>query len=338
MKRCRPATAIAALAAAALALASCATRMPYYPEVGSGFRIPDGFKIVGYYPSWSGDPEAVRYRALTHICWAFVHPTMEGGYQDIENGEQLIRLVEKAHAAGVKVLVSLGDWNDGKPNPYDAIAADSGLTAAFLENTKELVDRYGLDGIDMDWEFPTAQTAGNFAALMKALSGMLRANGKLLSIAVSADERHGGVYLDSIEPAVDFVNIMAYDDGFELPPGAHHSTYAFARASLDYWLVERGLPREKAILGIPFYGRSFEDRHSQSYARILDSDRRAPAGDVSGEYGFNGFDTVRAKAVNQARFRAGGIMVWQLNQDSDGENSLLNAIFDAIKEPSDSSQ
>lgn len=323
---------------AAAVLSSCATRGPYVPEVGAGYRIPDGFKVVGYFPSWSGDPALLRYRALTHICYAFVQPTMDGGYRGIETAEKLMDLVSRAHAADVKVLASLGGWNDGKPNAYDTIAADPALTERFMENTAELVERYDLDGIDMDWEFPTSGTAENFAALMRALAETLHSRGKLLSIAVSADEQHGGAYLDSIEPAVDFVNIMAYDDGFEVPPGTPHSPYSFAARSLDYWLIERGLPREKAVLGVPFYGRSLKDRHSQSYARILKADRRAPGKDVSGEYAYNGFDTIRAKTVNQARFRAGGVMVWQLNQDSDYEHSLLNVVFDSIKEPSDSYQ
>lgn len=329
----RSASMLGAAAAAAFGLASCATNLPNVPEVGEGFIIPEDFRVVGYFPSWSGNPELIRYRALTHICYAFVHPTMEGGYRGIATAEKLMRLTELAHANGVKVLASLGGWNDGTPNAYDTIAADPELTEIFLENTKELIDRYGLDGIDMDWEFPKPETARIFADLMIALGKSLRGQGKILSIAVSADERHGGAYLDDIEAAVDFVNIMAYDDGFEDPPGKHHSPYHFAKRSLDYWLIERGLPKEKATLGVPFYGRSLLTRRSQSYARLLKKDRSVPAKDISGEYAYNGFDTIRAKTVNQARVRAGGIMVWQLNQDSDYEHSLLNVIFDSIKEP-----
>ena len=257
---------------------------------------------------------------------------MEGGFNEIENEKKLIALVTKAHANKVKVLLSLGGWNTGEPNAYDTIAADPSLLSAFTDSTMTLIARYCLDGIDMDWEFPTASTAQIFADLMHALSEKLHVAGKQLSIAVSADATHGQNYLDGIIQDVDFLNIMAYDDGYGTP-GVHHSTYWFARAALDYWVGTRQVPKTKAILGVPFYGRSLKNRHSKSYYLLLKSDPRASASDVSGEFGYNGFDTLRAKAVNLARVRGGGIMIWQLNQDANGTDSLLNAIFDAVKEP-----
>jgi GH18 family chitinase len=128
---------------------------------------------------------------------------------------------------------------------------------------------------------------------------------------------------------------MAYDDGYGQVPGINHSSYRYARSAMDYWLVQRRAPPAKAILGVPFYGRSLTDRHSISYYRLRKADGRASASDSSGGFGYNGYDTLRAKAVNQARARGGGIMVWQLNQDANGADSLLNAIFDAVKEPAE---
>lgn len=313
-------------------LAACASQTAYIPTVRENFRIPADFKMVGYFPSWSGDPKKIQYRALTHICYAFAIPTMEGGFKNIENENKLIALVTEAHANRVKVLLSLGGWNTGEPNAYDTIAADPALVSTFSDSIMSMIARYCLDGIDVDWEFPTASTARIFADLLHALAEKLHIAGKLLTIAVSADAAHGQDYLDSIIQDVDFLNIMAYDDGFRTP-GVHHSTYWFARAALDYWVGIRQVPKAKAILGVPFYGRSLKDRHSKSYSRLLKADPWASASDVSGEFGYNGIDTLRAKAVNQARVRGGGIMIWQLNQDANGSDSLLNAIFDAIKEP-----
>jgi chitinase len=313
-------------------LAACASQTAYIPTVSESFRLPADFKMVGYFPSWSGEPKTIQYRALTHICYAFATPTMEGGFDKIEHEDKLIALVTKAHANKVKVLLSMGGWNTGEPNAYDTIAADPTLLSTFSENTMTLIARYCLDGIDMDWEFPTASTAQIFADLMHALSEKLHVAGKQLSIAVSADATHGQYYLDGIIQDVDFLNIMAYDDGYGTP-NVHHSTYWFARAALDYWMGTRQVPKAKAILGVPFYGRSLKDRHSKSYFLLRKADPRASASDVSGEFGYNGFDTLRAKAVNLARVRGGGIMIWQLNQDANGSDSLLNAIFDAVKEP-----
>jgi GH18 family chitinase len=166
---------------------------------------------------------------------------------------------------------------------------------------------------------------------MRALSQRLHAEHKLLTVAVAATNFHGRNYLDEVVADVDFLNIMAYDDGYR-QPGVHHSSYLYAEEALGYWLVDRGVPADKAVLGLPFYARSLYDRHSRTYRSICEEDREAPGKDRSGEYGYNGIATIRAKTLEIARAKAGGVMIWQLNQDARGEESLLNAIFDAVKE------
>ena len=109
-----------------LALAGCATmRFTPIPVVGDGFRIPPNFRIVGYFPSWSGEPANVQYQALTHINYAFLAVNKEGGYQAVPHPEKLDELVAVAHAYGVKVLVSLGGYNDGKTDAFEAVAAST---------------------------------------------------------------------------------------------------------------------------------------------------------------------------------------------------------------------
>jgi chitinase len=322
-----------ALAAIVLALAGCATSGPSrtIPIVGREYRIPSGFRIVGYFPSWSGDPDKMQYRALTHINYAFVTPTAQGGYYPVDNEEKLERLVTYAHAFGVRVLASLGGGGD-KGSAFEAIAQDPLLTDTFCDGTMALLERYDLDGIDVDWEFPSADDADVFASLMSALADRLHAAHKLLTIAVSAEAAQGDACQDSVIADVDFLNVMAYDDGFG-QAGVNHSSYAFAYSAMRYWLIDRGALADKVVLGLPFYRRSLVNRHSITYKAILAKDRDAPGKDSSGVYGYNGFATIRAKTLDLALAKGGGVMVWQLNQDAPGEGSLLNALFDAVKEP-----
>lgn len=321
-----------------LLLISCASQLPYVPIVSPNYQIPANFKIVGYFPSWSGNPDEMQYRALTHICYAFADLRSSGEYGTIPNPDKLAKLVTQSHSAKVNILLSLGGATPtGEPNAFETVAADPNLTQVFIDNTLAVIAEYNLDGIDIDWEYPSARSAQTFAALVHLLAESLHAANKQLSIAVSADEVHGQDYLDSIINDVDFLNIMAYDDGFNQPPGIPHSSYRFARTALDYWVDIRHAPPSKAILGVPFYGRSLKDRHSISYYRLHKYNALSAAADASGDFSYNGFDTIRAKVVNQARVRGGGIMIWQLNQDANGSDSLLNAIFDAVKEPIEAS-
>jgi chitinase len=321
--------ALLLLAGLLAALAGCRTFTPI-PVVGDEYVIRPGFRIVGYFPSWSGQPADVQYRALTHINYAFLAANRKGAYQPVPNPEKLGELVAAAHAYGVKVLGSLGGYNDGKTDAFSAVAADDGLSSLFVENTMDLVDRFQLDGVDIDWEYPGINEAGNYAALMHALAVRLHAAGKLLTAAVSATGFHGGAIAGSVIADVDFLNVMAYDDGYR-QPGVHHSSYDFAYEAVSYWLNERGVPGPKLVLGVPFYGRSLKDRHSKTFKGIFAADAAAPDKDVSGDFGYNGFATIRDKTLRLARNLGGGIMIWQIAQDAPGTASLLNAIFDAVK-------
>jgi chitinase len=313
------------------ALGGCLTYKPI-PIVGDGYRVAPGFRMVGYFPSWSGEPEDIRYDALTHINYAFLMVTAQGCYQVVDNPGKLARLVLLAHRHGVKVLASLGGYNDGKTDAFEAIAARGDTTAVFIESTLSLVHAFQLDGVDVDWEYPSLAAADSYAAMMHSLALRLHAVGKALTAAVSATAYHGCRVRDAVITDVDFLNIMAYDDGYR-QEGVHHSSYDFALAAVRYWLDERGTPREKVILGVPFYARSLKTRRSLTFRSISAGDMNAPGKDVSGEYGYNGFATLRDKTLRLARNLGGGIMIWQIAQDAPGDKSLLNAIFDAVKVP-----
>jgi GH18 family chitinase len=317
----------------ALLLASC-NSMPTWDNYHSstpkpGWKIPDGFRIVGYFPSWSGDPAQVRYEALTHINYAFGLIKADGTYGIVDQADKLQAVVQKAHAQGVKVLLSVAGLDSGATKALDTVSADPALLETLCNSTLALLDLYQLDGIDIDWEFPDQNTAAHYSALVVTLSAALHAHSRLLTLAVSAD--HGAWVTDDAWKASDWLNIMAYDDGWHRQ-GVAHSTYGFTRAQLDYWL-NRGVPPAKTVIGVPFYGRSLVTWRSKSYSALLREFPEATDSDVAGGYAYTGPDSMRAKIVNQARVRAGGVMIWQLNQDAKGPASLLSLIYDTVKEP-----
>ncbi len=118
-----------------IALAGCATTPSFrpIPIVGEQFRIPPDFRIVGYFPSWSGEPADVQYQALTHINYAFLEPTSAGGYEPVARPEKLREVVALAHAYGVKVLASLGGSSDGTTDAFRTISEDTGIASVFID-------------------------------------------------------------------------------------------------------------------------------------------------------------------------------------------------------------
>jgi chitinase len=282
------------------------------------------FKVVGYFTSWSapGLVETLHYDYLTHINYAFLLPTSNGGFtQSFNSTSQLDRIVQLSHNNNVKVLISVGGWNDGDDSAFRAIAASSGLRATFINNLGNFVIAHNLDGVDIDWEFPDSES-DNFTLLMSELSTRMKSSGKLLTAAVWGWSNEG--VTSSILPYVDFLNLMAYDGG------TPHSTYSMAISCLNYW-KNFGLPKEKAILGLPFYG-SNSSGYQISYSDIVASDSDAPYRDEggnesSGGYYYNSIPTIIDK-TSLAVDQAGGVMIWALNLDTTNSTSLLSAIHE----------
>jgi chitinase len=285
---------------------------------GLALLLPGGaraqFRVVGYVPAWRGTFDSTRLAQVTHVNYAFVQPTATGGLEPLPNPARLRRLVTAAHAAGVQVLVSVGGWHGGDHSAFDTLAADAGRSRALVRNLLHLVRQYHLDGLDMDWEHPSARTAARYAALMQQLATPLHRRGKLLTAAVAGGTWAGPGILPSVFGNVDFLNIMAYD----APPPAH-STYEAAEQTLAYW-KGRGLPASKTVLGVPFYGQPSQESFAALLARGAD-----PNADLFGNVGYNGLATIERK-TQLALDQASGLMIWELTQDALGANSLLAAI------------
>ncbi|OQP66129.1 glycosyl hydrolase family 18 protein [Niastella populi] len=282
-------------------------------------RAEAQFRVVGYMPSWAGDVNVIQYNKLTHINYAFALPTWNGGLQPLENAWKLQSLVSQAHARNVKVCIAVGGWNNGDDGAFESLAANATYRTNFVNALIGMVNQYGLDGVDMDWEYPdNGASANNYVALMSQLSTELHNRGKILTAAVVGI--NGSSILSSVFNVVDFLNLMAYDyNSFD------HSTFSYAQQSLNYW-KGRGLPASKAVLGVPFYGRPSWETFTQLVNRGAN-----PNADVFNGVGYNGITTIKNK-TNLAWDQGGGIMIWELSGDfgAGNSNSLLSAINEVV--------
>src|SRR5690349_5788026 len=107
-------------------------------------RATAQFRVIGYVPSWAGDVNSVQYSKLTHINYAFLLPTATGGLQPIENPAKLQSLVSLAHANGVKVLISVGGWNDGNDSGFESIGGNATYRNTFVTNLVNFANQYSL--------------------------------------------------------------------------------------------------------------------------------------------------------------------------------------------------
>lgn len=304
----------------------------------------DEFKVVGYYvpmPKRNMSVSSIPYEYLTSINYAFAKPAENnsGSMVPLPNPDTLHALVRNAHKQGVEVFVSIGGFGIGDgpgiDTRFEVLANRKETRTNFAHACMNLIREFDIDGIDMDWEFPDPEepSISNYVSLMKELSDSLKPAGKKLTAAI---ESHRLPYTYGIDNEVfnlvDWLNIMVYDGeeiGWHRPNlQTSHSPYWLAVESLDYWLDKRGLPKGKAILGVPFYGKGV-NRSYYNYWKLLEMGAD-PEADVFDSIHYNGIKTMKRKAL-LAKKRAAGVMIWEISGDTTGQYSLLKAIHDAVE-------
>lgn len=288
------------------------------------------FKVVGYLPNFSISAmneyaDRTDFSKLTHLNIAFFNPDVNGNFS-LDKGIGINDIVAKAHYKNVKVLLSLAGGSD--QSQYANLLTNENRTE-FIDKIMGLVALYNVDGIDVDLEGDNIDE--NYEAFVTELSVQLKAQNKLISGAVSWWTR--AKITDACLAAYDYINIMAYGGS-----AATHASPAYAQQHINYWKGDRGRPANKLVLGTTFYGRYDLDNGGSvaiAYKDLIQLYPDAPTKDLiirsedGKEIRYSGINGTKDRTL-MAQQQCGGIMVWQLLQDTDGPNSLLKAIDEQI--------
>ncbi|KAI6216769.1 Cht7 [Aphelenchoides fujianensis] len=203
----------------------------------------------------------------THIFWAFayvnssfgVYPTDPSDLQPNGGYAQLRQL--KQQQPGLKTLISIGGASFDN-SIFQSAASSAANQQQFARNVLNFARQNGFDGVDIDWEYPTAGQKSSFTALMQAIKS--QANGMLVTAAVSAGipTVQQAYDLNGLKNAVDFLNVMTYDyhgswdqqTGFLAP--LYSGDTLNVNATIQYFL-QQGFPASKIVLGVPTYARGW---------------------------------------------------------------------------------
>ncbi len=307
---------------------------------------PFGYYVVGYFPSYRNLTEVpdIKFRMTNCVVYAFYSVNGSGTLSPPASPTASLTAVrDKARTNGSKVFIGI---NDGTAGNFKNMAATATGRNNFIRDVMNTVRANNLDGVDIDWEFPTTTdgTDATFTLLMKELSDSLHRDGRYyLSAAITAGKYAGGIrdaIRNEIFPYVDFFNVMAYDDFSTTVPYRHHSDYTLATVCLNYWLNTRGMPAAKCVLGLPAYGRpsgitqtntvlTYKSILAQGGNPQLDSAIVTAGGFTNYTIYYNGQYTVKRKAI-LAKQIANGVMMWEKWQDAIDGTSLLKAACDTV--------
>lgn len=277
------------------------------------------FPVIAY--TMQNKSKEIRYHLITDVIFCFLKPLKTGVVIDPFDATWLKNEVTKAHKHNVKVHLAVGGWQGGNDSNFETLANSKPTRTVFINELLKLVEKYKIDGIDMDWEYPDkGQSSRNFTALMNELSSKLKEKGKTLSMAVVERGAKGDAVDQTVFKVVDRIHVMTYDGG------RSHGSMQQAVNGINYW-IKRGVPQHKLIIGVPFYSRG---KKVMTYENIVKENPDARNLDHYNGMIYNGIPTIKKK-VKLAKARCGGIMFWQLMGDSsDDKFSLLKAMNDLL--------
>lgn len=343
-------------------------------------------KVIAYVhrleDNWGKDFE--KALQITHINYAFANikdgMVVEGNPSDTETFKKLNKLKEVNEH--LKVLISVGGW--GWSGGFSDAVLTSASRQLFANSAVDFMLRHKIDGIDLDWEYPGLIGNGNehrpedkenFTEILKLLRKKLDSlstekNNYLLTIATGAFQQYlDHTNMQEAHKYLDFINIMTYDfyGGGDRMTGHHANLEVTGRD--DYkpprsaqlaveQHVKAGIPVNKIVLGVPFYGKWWKGTQPLSkglyrpttgqtgtynYKNLVDSlenntgfeaywDNSAKAPYIwrkkdSLFITYENPKSIQLKVDYVKNEQLGGIMFWQFNGD---DGLLLNAIYDNL--------
>lgn len=311
------------------------------------------YKIVGYFPEYkhTGGNNQVRWDKITHLCYAFLVPSANGDLDGSLLENKLSGIVSDGHENGVFVLISIGGGGTG--NFSEAILNEQ-ARENLVQQIIDFVLENKIDGVDVDFEEWDGGVTGaspedlERREALEMLYQELREalpDDKLLTVAVSPSWENPywgyfNCYTKTMHQYWDFAGIMIYDQTgtWDNSPYGQHASMEHFQLSVDHWLNNMDLPEDKLIAGVPFYGYKFNDESGGrgtgiAYKDIIEEypSENVPMKDHVGHVFYNGIPTITGKCEYVKVNSLGGIMIWELTQDSENpDESLLEAIKNTL--------
>lgn len=238
-------------------------------------ELKNGYEIFGFAPYWTLDKlDNIDFNVLTTLAYFGVEVDSDGllikdgGYNNFHS-EKATNLFKKAHKNGTRVVLTLTQMDNAKIESF--LDSPTAQKKAIDESVNLVLGR-GIDGVNIDFEYsgnPGDEYRNKFSAFVKNLSQKMHSAHDeahvTVSVYASAGKTRQLYDLSLLSNSTDGIFMMAYDFATAGSENAIPTSPLYGHKDGQYWYdvstaVEdflKVMPKEKLILGLPWYGYNY---------------------------------------------------------------------------------
>lgn len=257
----------------------------------STFESPRVNKTVfGYHPYWLGDTYLdYDYELLTDIGFHSLVINEKGEITD-RHGWPYVKLINKAHHNGVRVVLSI--MNFDLDQITELLSSESNRQNA-INNILQEVQETNCDGANIDFEYVRTDEREEFSEFMYDLTRTFHSNisNSKVTVSTPAIDWWGGMDIEYLAQVTDGLKIMTYDYHWSTGPQAgpvapfsNSGTWGVQNVTntVNTYLTETN-NKDKIFLGVPYYGYDWEVDGNNIPANTLDTAEAKTYADVMSE-------------------------------------------------------
>jgi len=333
-------------------------------------RLESGKPIVisYYYGSFTGLTETDQ-KTIDVINYSFAQiATRQNGtekefYINV-NGVSSLDEIISVHQYGIRVVLSLGGWHDDSTfwNTYSEAASTDKNRKMVAQSILYTMEKYQLDGIDMDWEYPGTKDKTNFSLLMKEIYITLKEKDE--NYIISGAFPYGSyianrIDIPTLNNYIDYYNLMTYDMDYDGTSITRHMCEFKTTKDAITVAQNYGISKNKIVIGMAFYSRIYygvsstnnglgqtcTSRESANYKKIKEQYLSRVGTEVIKCYdktaqsyylydtknsvmvSYEGVEGIKNKYNYSYTSKIAGVMYWSQKDDSTGD--YVNAIYEA---------
>jgi len=326
------------------------------PGLGDKITAPDartssGKEVMGFYAEW-WDTDTSSYTSMAkHVdtlntivpFWATLHA--DGSVSD-RGGKDHAAVANFAHQSNLAALLMVNNAGLSTATGIHNVLSDSDLRATAINNLESMLQKYHLDGINIDFETIPPEDRDNLTAFMRELSARLKPQGYVVSIDVMPKTNE----LNDISAAYDYRQLAAYADKIIIMTYDNHGEWSDPGpvAGIDW--VENNLkyalqfiPKNKLYMGLAGYGYDWssngvesiefheaidlasrynaipqwDDTSKSTYFRYTDD------GSVTHTVWFENNQSIKYKLDLVNKYDIAGVALWKLGQEDPGDWQMI---------------